>query len=138
MIGGSCSRRAWGLWEMLEIKAAAFYLASSQIVSTSSWIGATTLAASKGEERVFHEDAKLDVNNLGFLRGRLEALREHLDDLGAKVTRLAVIEAIDNLRSPNATWGHAKTRFDEISNTLRRELSSVTLLALETKEQSYF
>jgi hypothetical protein len=36
------------------------------------------------------------------------------------------------------TWGNVQTRLDEINNTLRRELSLLTLLVLEGKEQSYF
>jgi hypothetical protein len=126
------------LWEMFEIKAGAFYLAATQLAGIASWVAATTAAAKEKTHKPFHEDRELDVPDRNFIRDKLEGLREHLDILGARVTRLAVYDAIDNLRYSGTTWGHAKVRLDEISNTLRRELSLVTLIALEPKEKSYF
>jgi hypothetical protein len=139
MNGAPLPRRLWSLWEMFELKASAFHQAATQIASTSAWVGASSYVQNEEPtSRTFHENENLDIHDLRFLRGRLEALREHLDALGARVTLLAVNEAIDNLRSPEATWGHAKIRLDEISNTLRRELTSATILSLETREQAYY
>jgi hypothetical protein len=65
-------------------------------------------------------------------------LSEHIDTLGARITSLAVQDARTILGQPTATWGTARTQLNEISNTLKRELSLQTLLVLEAKEQSYF
>ncbi len=123
---------------MFEIKAGAFYLAVTQLAEVSSWISATTNAAKNEKDTLFHEERALDVPDITFLRGRLERLRDHLDNLEARITLIAVLEAQDSIRYSGVTWGQAKIRFDEISNTLRRELSSAKLLSLEAKEQSYF
>lgn len=146
MIAGEelCPRRLWSLWEMFELKAGAFYNTATRMAETSAWIGATTAAtAAIGEEgkdgRLFHKDTRLDEEDRMFLDGRLKGLREHLDTLGARVTALAAQDAENTLANVyTATWGTARERFEEIKNTLRRELSLQTLLVLEPKEQAYF
>jgi hypothetical protein len=57
--------------------------------------------------------------------------------LGAKITKLAVNDAIEMLPF-SKTWGAVRQRFDEISNTLRRELESTTVICLSSWEQEYF
>jgi len=120
---------------MLELKAGAFYLAATNLVSTASWISATSFA---GKEGLFHQNQALDDPDRGLIRSRLDALKDQLETLGARVTRLAVEDAEKVLSVPNVTWGIAQSRFEEINNTLRRELSLTTILVLESKEQGYF
>jgi hypothetical protein len=51
---------------------------------------------------------------------------------------MAVKEAEETIARSRATWGDARTRIDDITNTLTRELSLTTILVLEPRERSYF
>ena len=65
-------------------------------------------------------------------------IKEHLVTLGAEITLLAVRDAEENVKDADADWERVKNDISDISKTLRRELTTVTLLALEKKDQSYF
>jgi hypothetical protein len=122
---------------MLQLKGAPFYATITRLISTASWIEARS-ADDKGKDQPFHEDTKLGERQRGIVAGRLKDLSEHLDILGARVTLLAIQEAEPTLQRKHLAWGEVKVLFNEISNTLKREMSLVTLLVLEPKEQSYF
>jgi hypothetical protein len=129
----------WSLWDMFELEAGAFYDATTHLSSLVSWIGATT--STRGEDtkgKVFHEDTKLDDAGRVYISTKLAQLRGHLETLGARVTLLAVDDLLKFAEYEWTTWGHVKERLDEISNTLKRELSLLTLLVLESREQAYF
>src|SRR5258708_33895997 len=132
------SRRLWSLWDMLELKAGAFHETVTRMAETASWVAATSLHVKVGNESVFHEDRRLEELDRRFLAARLEALREHLNTLGARITALAAQEAEKSIESSIATWGTAKTCFEDIKNTLKRELSLLTVLVLGPKEQDYY
>jgi hypothetical protein len=140
MIGGEiCTRRLWSLWDMFELKAGAFYNVATRMAETSAWIGATTAASNKDTSRtLFHRDTRLNAPDRVFLDARLKGLREHLDILGVRITALATQEAEAIIATEHATWGTARDRFDEIRNSLRRELTLQTVLVLEPREQSYY
>jgi hypothetical protein len=132
------SGQLWSLWEMLQFKAGSFYAASTQLASIAMWIGATTKAQADQPDRIFHEELKLEDRDRRYIGGKLTELQGHLDTLGARVTALAVEDLQKDITCDWATWGHAKNGLSEISNTLKRELSLLTLLVLEPKEQTYF
>jgi hypothetical protein len=107
--------------------------------SLVSWIGATSRPTGEPIERVaFHRESKLEVADKTYLRDKLESLRDHLSIIGGDVTLLAVDELIDRARYDWVTWGYVKDRLGEINNTLRREISTKTLLVLEARDQAYF
>ena len=89
-------------------------------------------------DRPFHEDQQLDDEGRGYLGEKLTELHGHLDTLGARVTLLALEEVQQIIKYSGTTWGHVTGRLQEIRNTLKRELSLLTLLVLEPKEQAYF
>lgn len=124
---------------MLELKAGAFYEATTRIVGTASYIGGTSsLAGTPANGRSFHKEKALDEIDRRFVESRLKGLPEHLATLGAKMTSLAVEEARGKLSFPTATWGTAKECLEDVGTTLRRELSLMTLFVLGAKEQKYF
>jgi hypothetical protein len=119
---------------MFELKAGAFYHAAAGLAEISAWI-----AASKDDpDGPFNEANNLLPDDQEFLSGKLSSLRAHLAILEMPVTLLAAEEAERAIKRQDATWGLVKTRLDEIRNTLRRELSLLTLLVLEHKERSYY
>jgi hypothetical protein len=124
----------WSLWDMMELKAGAFYHAATALAEISAWVSASKYDT----ETPFNEANALIPQDQSFLGAKLSAVRAHLATLGAEITLLALEEAENALQRDDATWGHARIRFDEIRNTLRRELSLRTLLVLERKEQSYY
>jgi hypothetical protein len=123
---------------MRQLKADAFYAASTDLAMVTSWIAATTQAHKDEPERLFHESRKLEEEHRQFIIERLTRLREHIEALGARVTLLALKEAQESITRTGATWGHAEHSMEEVRHTLRRELSLLTLLVLEPKEQAYF
>lgn len=129
---------------MLELKAGAFHETVTRMAETASWVAATSLHVKADKdsvfhvESVFHEDTRLQELDRRFLTVRLGEIREHLDTLGARITALAVQEAEKAIESSLATWGNAKTCFEDIKNTLKRELSLSTVLVLGPKEQDYY
>jgi len=128
---------------MFELKAGAFYKAASSIAETAAWIGATTQANGPAMEslrhrKLFHEDGELQDDDRIWVTGRLDVLQSYLDTLGARVTAIAVEDAKAQISSSVATWGTARQQFEEVRNTLRRELSLTTLLILAPKEQELY
>jgi hypothetical protein len=121
-----------------QLKADAFYAASIDLATIGSWIAATTFARKDEPDVVFHKGRLLDEQDRLFIAGKLTRLREHLDALGARVTMLTVEDAQKRITGALATWGNVEESIDEIGNNLRRELSLLTLLVLEPKEQAYF
>jgi len=130
------SHGLWDLREMLELKAGAFLAVMTNLASLSSWIEATSEYA--GKEHHFHEDNRLHEAERDHLRGQLQSLKDHLTTMEADVTLIAVDELLERAHWQLTTWGHVKERLREIGNTLRREVSTKTLLVLEPKEQAYF
>jgi hypothetical protein len=105
------------------------------LASTASYIQAKSDARNVGQG--FHEETKLEDLDRAFVHARLFGLPDHLKVLGTRVAALAVVDAEAVINHPMATWGGVKARFDEINNTLKRELSLQTVLVLEPKEQEY-
>jgi hypothetical protein len=120
---------------MLELKAGAFCEIITRLASTASYIQAKSDANNVGQ--TFHEETKLEDLDRVFMQGRLFGMPEHLKVLGTRVAALAVVDAEAAIHHPMTTWGNVKVRFDEINNTLKRELSLQTVLVLESKEQEY-
>jgi hypothetical protein len=123
---------------MLELKAGAFYETTTQLVGTASWIGARSFRASGIPDPVFHEDTGLNDYSRQYITERLANLPQYLGVLGASVTTLAVQDAQEAVSRPYAKWGTVKKVFEEITNTLRRELSLTTILVIEQKQRGYF
>jgi hypothetical protein len=124
---------------MLELKAGAFYEAASRLVGTAAWVAARSAPSDPEiEEPVFHRNTKLDDPSRIFIRSRLKGLPEHLDALGAHVTTLALNEALDSISRSQADWGKVADAFEEITNTLRRELSLTAVLIIEREHREYF
>lgn len=128
----------WSLWDMLELKAGDFLAVARHCAELGAWIGATESAQPEQEERIFHPRRRLEDEDTRFALQRFEGLKPHLEQLCASVTLLAVEDAIEELGRPYATWGHVKKHLDAIQDTLRRELTLVTLLTLTPQERSYF
>lgn len=119
---------------MLELKGGDFLRACTNIAESGAWI------AAKGDdkENFFHKDRVLEEVDRTYATARLTHLLPHLDVLGAAVTRITVTEAQTALAQSWADWGLVRQRFEEVKNTLRRELSLVTLIALDPKEKAYY
>jgi hypothetical protein len=122
---------------MIELKAGAFIEAASELSGLASFIGGTSLAVGKKEE-AFHEEATLDESDRSWLKPRLNCLPEHLTSLGADVTLLCVRDAEQRIKNSWTTWGTVKECLQEITSTLRRELSLKVLLVLQPQEANYF
>jgi hypothetical protein len=123
---------------MLELKAGAFYQAVTDIRGLASWIEARSSAPLDVPDPVFHEDTKLADPDRAHITARLQEFPEHLRTLGARVTILAVQDAEKDIARQWATWGTCKKGFIEIGNTLRRELSLITVLVVERQTERYF
>lgn len=115
---------------MLQLKAGSFYDISTSLAAITSSIGPSSLA--------FPADRELDEEDRRYLGGHLGGLRQHLAALGARITLAAVDELQRDMILTWWTWGDIKKRLEEIRNTLKRELSFVTFIVLDPKEQSYF
>ena len=139
-MNGGEPRRLWSLWDMLELKAGAFFEATAELTSLASWIGATSIVGDSDakENLIFHGDRKLEEIDRTYLGQRLTKLREHLNVIGAKVTLLALDELTERSAYNWMTWGYVKPNLEEIHNTLRRELSLLALVVLQPNEQAYF
>ena len=122
---------------MLELKAGAFLETVSKLTSTASFISGTSMA-SPGPEELFHKDAKLTQDDRTWLKPRLAAITDHLQTLGADVTMLCVHDAERKIVYEWTDWGKVKELLDDITKTLRRELSLKIVLALQPNEASYF
>jgi hypothetical protein len=136
MIGGELrSRLLWSLWEMLEFNAAAFYEATFELTALLSWIR----AQQDDKDSIFYKGKRLDDSDRHiFIAPRFKKIHEHLVTLGAQITLLAVRDAEESINDTEADWERVKDDISDINKTLKRELTTVTLLALEKKAQSYF
>ncbi|MGA9008747.1 MAG: hypothetical protein WB495_18165, partial [Xanthobacteraceae bacterium] len=83
-------------------------------------------------------DTKLDEISRESVLSRLRAFPQYLDVLGAPITTLATQEAEVSIGQPYANWGSVRKSFDDITNSLRRELSLISVLIIEQKWQRYF
>lgn len=122
---------------MLELKAGEFVAAASELAGLSSYISGTSSPGAK-KVKIFHKDEKLDDSDRQWLKPRLAALPEHLTALGADVTMLCVKDAEDKFVVSWCTWGTVKDYLDDITNTLKRELSLKIVLVLQPQEANYF
>jgi hypothetical protein len=106
---GETFRRVWSLWEMLELKAGAFYETTKRLIEVASW------ATAKGddEESFLHHRRQLDGSDRSFLKDKLDGLPGHLHKLGAPITSFAAQEAQLAIEAPDATWGEARNRFED-------------------------
>jgi hypothetical protein len=136
------SHGLWSLWDMLELKAGAFVEAAVMLSGTASFIAGRNLKKSEEAKSpaatVFYEDTALTKDDRSFLRTRLDPLPEHLRALGAEVTLLCVDEADNKIEKSWATWKTVKECFDDITHTLKRELSLKIVIALQPNEAGYF
>jgi hypothetical protein len=124
---------------MLELKAGAFVAAATALAATASYIsGIGSVTETEGKLKIFHPESDLEEPDRAFLRSRWQPLSEHLDALGAEVTGLCLEDAKTRISQPWAKWEAAKAVFDEISSTLRRELSLKTVLVLQPQEALYY
>ena len=105
---------------MRQLKADAFYAASTDLAMVTSWIAATTQAHKDEQERLFHESRKLEEEHRQFIIERLTRLREHIEALGARVTLLALKEAQESITRTGATWGHAESPWQRTLPACRR------------------
>jgi hypothetical protein len=121
---------------MLQLKTGDFYWGSANLMGITQYIGGVNAARTYLPADAYH--GEVDAGDRRELQKDLTELREHLKALGARVTLLAVDNIKDMLRVKGAMWSLVKPRLEEIVNTLQRELSLMTVIVLEHKEQSYF
>lgn len=116
------------LFDMLELNARHFLEVMSLIQHTK------TSLENYGE-------LKNPINNSTLQKMILERcgdLEKSLIVLNANITQMAVEELKEQLRSPYLTFEHILTGFDDITKTLKRELSTSVVLALDNQERALF
>jgi len=131
---GRETRRLWSPWDMLELNASAFYAATSTIVDIGAWLAAQRTM----EDSLFREDALIDHKAREYLTDHFRKLPDHLRKLGANISQMAVQEAIDTINSTNATWRDVRFLAEEVRNSIRRELTSVTMFIIEAEGKRYY
>jgi hypothetical protein len=132
----SASHGPWSLWDMLELKAGAFVAASSELAALASFISGTTIGGK--EDDVFHEEKVLVDDDRTWLKPRLTALHDHLKALGADITMLCVTDAEEVSDRKWVQWRTVKECLEQVTNTLKRELSLKVVLVLQPHEAGYF
>jgi hypothetical protein len=116
------------LFDMLELNARHFLEVVSLIQHTK------TSLENDGE-------LKNPVNNSTLQKMMIERcadLEKSLIVLNASITQMAVEELKEQLSSPYLTFEHIHTGFDDITKTLKRELSTAVVLALDNQERALF
>ncbi len=134
------TRGLWSLWDMLELKAGAFQEAVGRLSEIEWFVRGMTTATEVNdqEHRVFHEDTALDDGDRQWIEARLTMLEAHLGVLDTPITKLALDDAREKISFHAATWKTVREQFQDVQQTLRRELSLRAVLVLEAKEQALY
>jgi hypothetical protein len=134
------TRRLWSLWDMLKFNAEAFYKATTAMQHTLSHIEAKDLKSIRN-----NPDGSATVSTINdpvflkLMRERCDELQELLSVLGTRITQMAVADLKQSGTGLSyATFEGLAGSFRDIRKTLERELSLVTLLALNAREQEWY
>jgi hypothetical protein len=122
---------------MIEFRLGPFFTIMTRIGSVADYVKGAGKDRSSEPPR-FGEVVFLDETWRTFIRAKFQDLPEQLELLDARVTIIAVQEALDCIDKPYTTWGDAVQALDEIRNSLRRELHSVMVFIVEGDRHKYF
>jgi hypothetical protein len=135
---GSSLRRAscrpWSLWDMMELKASAFYQAVSGIRHMQGFL------FGKKDDPQTDLAAKIKSSGPAAAQiGRiLDELNRSLDVLGAKLTKILLARVITQLALETLTWSQLSDLMDELDSRLKDELLFPKLLVIEENKLEYF
>lgn len=115
------------LWDMLTLKAVAFYSGTSNI---------RRLQALRQKDRP--QDTPLDTKDRGGIRKHAEALQDALTKLGTPGSLQILNWILADADDPKATYRKFSDRVDHLDKMVRSELSNTQLLALSPDETALF
>ena len=116
----------WSLWGMLTLKGTEFYAAVTVLHNVTSH-----LATQRNSNPSYIPTLPLNPDAVALTLSNLGALKVHTEVLEASVTKLAIEELEQALGKGLVTFDDLQGSLFQIDQTLRRELSLVTLLAME-------
>jgi hypothetical protein len=123
--------RLWSLWDMLSLKADAFYRATVVLREIKAIIEA-------GRRTESQTKIVLDVVMKKIMTDQADRLASLLHILDAKVTAIAVKEHLSSLEKQPLTYDDVSDNYVDIDRSLRRELSLIDLLVLRGETAKYF
>ena len=124
---------------MLKFNASDFYKVTAAIQHTQTTIEALGLRSKT--ENPDKSVTITPINDPVFIRTlseRCDKLVESLKVLGARLTLMAVQDMRWMIATETITFEALADAYKDINRTLKRELTLVTLLSLDTKEQAWF
>jgi hypothetical protein len=136
------SERPHGLWslrDMLKFNASDFYKVTAAIQHTQTTIEARGLRSkTENPDKSITITPINDPQFIQTLSERCDKLVESLKVLGARLTLMAVQDMRWMIATETITFEALADAYKDINRTLKRDLTLVTLLSLDTKEQAWF
>jgi hypothetical protein len=129
--------RLWSLWDMLTFNAHAFFLATNELATIRSSIYAAIVT------RDVHGKPDDETPSLVAMREilskHIEELSSNLENIGARFTMKAVTEFKPFLsEGVIISLDGMMNSIDDIETSLRRELSDISFLVMDSQEKGHY